>query len=309
MSIAEQPTDREEWLQRRRKCLGASEVATILGLNEFATPYDVWASKVHDVRRESSQAAELGHVLQPGIAAYASRQLGLTLTSEEDFSRHPVHDWAGATTDYTFVDSFGGTGILEIKATRESYWPEIPNRVLTQAAWQSWVKGIDRVLIGTLHASTRFELYEFDFTRDATWFGDVFEACREWWQKHVVGGQPPSGFPRSDLAAAIRATAGKRIELDEQDYFVLGELADLKRQRKAIDDSIKARETILKARLGDAEIADYCGKTVLTWKQSKARQTFDEAAFKARHGKVWAKYVRTVEGSRMFLSKLKGGEE
>ena len=39
-----QPT-REEWLAQRLTGLGASECATVLGLNPFQSPFQLWAEK------------------------------------------------------------------------------------------------------------------------------------------------------------------------------------------------------------------------------------------------------------------------
>ncbi|EKC56536.1 hypothetical protein OBE_11012, partial [human gut metagenome] len=33
---------REEWLQNRSKGIGASEAGTVLGLNPWETPYQLW---------------------------------------------------------------------------------------------------------------------------------------------------------------------------------------------------------------------------------------------------------------------------
>ena len=38
--------DREKWLNARRSGLGASEVAAVLGLSPWSTPYKVWRDKV-----------------------------------------------------------------------------------------------------------------------------------------------------------------------------------------------------------------------------------------------------------------------
>lgn len=39
------PKDRAEWLEYRKDGIGSSEVATILGLNPWETPYQLWRRK------------------------------------------------------------------------------------------------------------------------------------------------------------------------------------------------------------------------------------------------------------------------
>lgn len=36
---------REAWLEKRRKTIGGSDAAAIVGLSRYASPYTVWADK------------------------------------------------------------------------------------------------------------------------------------------------------------------------------------------------------------------------------------------------------------------------
>lgn len=44
-NIVIRPKDRAEWLEYRKDGIGSSEVATILGLNPWETPYQLWRRK------------------------------------------------------------------------------------------------------------------------------------------------------------------------------------------------------------------------------------------------------------------------
>lgn len=37
--------DREKWLEERRKGIGGSDAAALVGMNSYSTPYMVWADK------------------------------------------------------------------------------------------------------------------------------------------------------------------------------------------------------------------------------------------------------------------------
>ena len=39
------PKNREEWLKERESGVGSSEVATIIGVNPYQTPYQLWRRK------------------------------------------------------------------------------------------------------------------------------------------------------------------------------------------------------------------------------------------------------------------------
>lgn len=36
--------DREKWLEERRKGIGGSDAAALVGMNSYSTPYTVWAA-------------------------------------------------------------------------------------------------------------------------------------------------------------------------------------------------------------------------------------------------------------------------
>ena len=36
----------EQWLEYRKKSIGGSDCATIIGLNKFKSPYSLWAEKI-----------------------------------------------------------------------------------------------------------------------------------------------------------------------------------------------------------------------------------------------------------------------
>ena len=43
--ISTKGMSREEWLERRRKTIGGSDAAGIVGLSKWASPFSVWADK------------------------------------------------------------------------------------------------------------------------------------------------------------------------------------------------------------------------------------------------------------------------
>src|SRR5690606_29202656 len=68
---------REEWLAERRKAIGASDVAAVLGVSPWATPWEVWAEKTGRLEPWSGNAAtDLGTRLEPVIMDMAEAELG-----------------------------------------------------------------------------------------------------------------------------------------------------------------------------------------------------------------------------------------
>ena len=65
------PKDRNEWLEHRKSGIGSSEVATILGLNPWETPYQLWRRKVGlDEPKTETFAMKAGHYLEDAVAQF-----------------------------------------------------------------------------------------------------------------------------------------------------------------------------------------------------------------------------------------------
>ena len=69
---------RKEWLLERRKSVGGSEVGAILGLNQWASPYSVWANKTGRVPDAvPNEAMRQGTDLEEYVAKRFSEKSGL----------------------------------------------------------------------------------------------------------------------------------------------------------------------------------------------------------------------------------------
>lgn len=308
LQTAQNLTD-ADWHAQRRSVLGASEVAAVLGLSRWATPLDIYLSKVMGVQRGGSTATQLGHLLQPVIGAKAAEHLGVRLTETEVFSTHAIEPWMGATVDYLAETPGGDPVIIECKATRDYAWQAIPEYYQTQLAWQCFVHGIRHSRLAVLHASTQFEVYEFDFNRDADWFPDVLAACRQWWHEHVVAGVKPENLAAdSELLKQIQGVPGKTVELAATWVEDLATLQALKAEIKSLTDRADAISDLLRAAIGDAEVATHEGKVLATWKATKPKTPkLDQKAFAAGSPEVYKQimqqYGKLPEPTRTLLIK------
>ena len=68
-NIVIRPKDRAEWLEYRKDGIGSSEVATILGLNPWETPYQLWRRKKGlDAPKDETFAMKAGHYLEDAVS-------------------------------------------------------------------------------------------------------------------------------------------------------------------------------------------------------------------------------------------------
>lgn len=70
-----QVSDRAAWLNERKKGIGGSDVAAILGLSKWSTPFQVYADKRGEAEeRAQSMGMLIGTVLEPWILEEYERQ-------------------------------------------------------------------------------------------------------------------------------------------------------------------------------------------------------------------------------------------
>ena len=74
----------QQWLEARRESVGASEVAALLGLHKYQTPYQLYDSKVGPVVEKKSDAITMGQMFEPHI--YAIWQSKMRDTTDGDWS-------------------------------------------------------------------------------------------------------------------------------------------------------------------------------------------------------------------------------
>ena len=113
---------REDWLSFRRKGIGGSDAAAIMGMSPFCTKRDLYYDKlgiqpVMDEEEDNWVAKEVGHRLEDLVAEIFSKKTGLKVYPVRKMFRHPLYPFMLADVDF-FIDFPDGTkGILECKTT------------------------------------------------------------------------------------------------------------------------------------------------------------------------------------------------
>lgn len=300
-------SDRTDWLAWRRSGIGASDVAGILGLSPWASPFSVWASKIDDQADDhDNDAKEFGRRAEVMVAPWFADRTGLTVAGEQARCTHRDDRWKlctvdGFVLDGPNIDIASALGVLEIKTTGDSAadWAvEVPVHYRCQATWAMHVTDLPRCWFAVLHLAfgrPRFEFYEFE--RDAAEEAFVVDACSRFWHDHVTTGHPPAVDGHSATTDAIKAhwpTAEGSMEADALTRRMCDRIRAHKATAKLIEANIAEAENELRAALGEREaLVDGTGKVLASWKpQSTAR--LDGKALKAARPDIAAEYTTTT---------------
>lgn len=305
---------RQEWLEARKDGIGASEVATVVGLNPWETPYQLWRRKVGlDPAKPMSAAMNTGHILEDGVAQFWAQATGreIIAASKDDFMFiDKDRPYLRVSPDRTFwiegaTRNDDNKGILECKTTRMKVDPEdLPRYWFCQVQMNLGVAGYTQGSLAWLSAGQGFDFGYQDLKFVPDFFEWLIESVSRFWMDNIVGGQEPSAVNVSDVILKYnRHTGGKIIECSDEVFSAYQELKGIKKELDALKERKESLEETIKMAFQDAEAISYGGDTIATWKAPKPSNKFDEKAFVSDHPDLAAPYTHQVQGARRLLLK------
>jgi len=257
---------REAWLAERRRGIGASDAAAVLGVSPWATPLTLFADKLDladDIeRRASLEILEWGLALEAPIAARYARETGREPIDPGRFTivRSEQHPFMLATLDRQLVDPDRGPGVLEIKTAswmkRDEWLEEPPLEYQIQVQHQLAVTGCAWGSLAVLIGGQLFRWCDVD--RNDRFIDALIAKEAAFWQR-VEAREPPEPDDTTACLDLLRRlfpthTAGKVVALpadaDEWDQERVRAIED----EKAAQARRRLAESQLIAALGDAEI-------------------------------------------------------
>lgn len=302
---------RDEWLALRRRGIGGSDAAAVLGLDPYRSPAAVYADKLGLIPddEEPSEAAYWGTVLEDVVAQEFARRTGHTIRRRNAILRHPEHEWMIADVDRFVYEEGRLTGLLEVKTASAwvaEQWEDgqVPNRVVVQVQHYLAVTGLQRGYIAALIGGQRYVQARID--RDDELIAMLIEREGAFWRDHVLAGVPPV-LDGSEASAEIV----RRLypEARPQSSVILpAEARDLLERRRQVRADVERSQTELaeidnrlKQLVGEAEAAYLPGERepVITWKNVESRRV-DTKALKAAG--LYDEYAR-VTVTRRWLVK------
>jgi putative phage-type endonuclease len=209
--------DRGAWLEARRKGLGGSDAAAILGLSRYRSAVDVWEDKLGLVaERPQTPAMAWGLRLEDAISTAFVETTGIRVRKVPGIRR------AKHVRSFPMIGSLDrlaedGT-VVELKKKRtdtdlsESGPPEkrVPPDWYVQGQHYAEIVDAPTIRYAVLVGGTDFRVIEVPRDRD---FGaDLVEEERKFWTEYVETGQQPPVGP-DDLAYLSRKYP---VSLDEE---------------------------------------------------------------------------------------------
>lgn len=312
------PKDRREWLKHRESGIGSSEVGTILGLNPYETPYQLWRRKKGlDAPKEENFAMRAGHYLEDAVSLFYHDETGkeiikasagdwLIVNNEKQYLR--------VSPDRTFwipgrPKSDRNKGILECKTTQlEVDANSLPQHWFCQLQYQLGVAELEQGALAWLTMGREFGFRDMMF--DKEFYDYMIEEVDRFWIDNIQGNLEPNPVNVEDVILKNpRHVIGKNVEADAELVEMCRELKEIKLDIAERETRKKELESVIKMAMGDAEAMVVPGgnpakpSILATWKAAKDSVKFNEKQFASDNPELYASYQQSVPGSRRFLLK------
>lgn len=309
----------EEWLKAREGGVGSSEVAAILGVSPYTTPYQLWLAKTGQVphKEEENFLMKAGHYLEDAISHFCADDAGLDIVKnsaaefvvvdkDKPYLRVSPDRYAFPLGEKKNLDN---KCIIECKSTQKTVDPDdIPRSWFVQVEYQMHVTRISRTYLAWLTQGRDFGYKQLGYDADLCMM--IEEEVTKFWIDCVIGGNEPPLTTVGDILLKFpKHTEGKRLPAPDEIVNAWAELKDTNAEIKRLDALKEELEEKIKATMLDAErliipaSADSPERTIATWKASKPSQKFDLESFKKAQPEIYAKYLIQVDGARRFSCK------
>lgn len=269
----------QEWLEDRRKGIGGSDVATILGLNKYKSVYQLWLEKTDQIEVTSAQseAAYWGNTLEEVVAEEFSKRTGKKVRRRNRVFEHSKYPFLRANIDRDIV---GENAILECKTANQylaNEWDEdeIPIQYICQVQHYMNVLNLDYVYFAVLIGGQKFVWKKME--RDQELIDMITEKLVEFWTENVEKGIEPAidGLKATSdfLTQRYLDTEDNQTELNAAFDENIANLARLKGDKKIIEENITLLENELKQALGKAEATiGITPNNIVSWKKTQSKR-------------------------------------
>lgn len=290
------------WLKSRSHGVGGSDMSTILGLNKYASPYDLWLEKTKRVKPKDisdNWAIVRGKTMEPELRRrFKAQHPEMIVTNGTDMqfiSREKPY--LRASLDGILQREDGSFGILEIKTAgnrRSGDWHDedgnlrIPPYYLAQVEFYCWVTGWTW---GYVYAAIGDdEPVEIPFKADVEDMAAIDKAAADFW-RFVTSGTPPQltggdvqkAFPEPTPDIVDESADDDLYDLLARYESATGTLKDMKATQKELQEQIILR-------IG-SHTGVRCGNLQATYKPTTRKEyvvkatTYRKFAFKATEEK------------------------
>lgn len=273
-----------EWIEGNRikveppkktKKITGTRFATILGLNPWSTPFEMWCAitKTYEKPFEDTIYTLAGKAIEPKQAEYMRKSYGMDIIAPNDkygndyFNKtygdfYPENKHLGGMWDYLGVDENGEVDtVLEMKTTKriEDWENDAPEYYALQAALYAYLLGVDNVImVASFLEDKDYEnpanytpsikntiTVEFKVSERYPDFADKVAQVEKWWTEYVDTGISPE-YDETKDAEILKALRTNTLSPETDIDSLIAEGESLKKELDEISAQTAEKEKRLK---------------------------------------------------------------
>jgi len=230
-----------EQKEARKKGLGATDCAVVMGLSPYKTPYELWLEKTGRVEETailSDDRLHLRHAHEETISREYARRKNVKLRRVNQTVIHKRLPFMLCNLDRVII---GQRKIVECKSSSgfmrmswgETGTDEAPIHYILQVQHQLACAEYDDADIAALIDIDDYRI--FPTPRNEKVIQKIEDACEKFWVENVLADVAPPATTRGDLKLMYPINNGNFIECGSNVHLLLSDLAELKAQGKKLD--------------------------------------------------------------------------
>ncbi|CAB3784634.1 YqaJ viral recombinase family protein [Pararobbsia alpina] len=299
--------------------VGGSDVAAILGVSPWKTPYELWLEKMGRAIKEEIDPArqkrfDRGHRLEPIVLDMLIDRLkdegrDVELIRRNEYYTDAEHPFMKCEIDFELMlDGEHVNGDCKTvhpfaaKKWGEELTDEVPIEYAAQFMHGLGITGRRRCIVATLIGMDDFLIYEIE--RDDETISGIRSRVVQFWNECVLADMAPDPIDFDDARTIYAKADGTSIEADTETRDAVFQLADVKRRIKLLEE----QEEDLSFRIVDFmrphAFLKVGGHDLCSWKNQNDTR-LDQKALEAELPEVFAKFRRTKEIRVLRLKKQK----
>lgn len=306
----------------RKRYLGGYDIASIIGVNPYATAETVAMIKLGLIEPDNAtEAMEMGLLFEDAILDRAEKELG-EIDFRGRFIQHPALEYLGGTIDGIASDTLVDAKNLNYFSMKE--WDEngVPEVYIIQLNYYAALlnelgEPVHAAKLAVVFGGQTFKIYDVQLDKE---LGELLiQRGVEFWNRFIVNGEPLdlSSAPCTLLEKYYPKSNGTEIALnDDHIGFALKEYIRIREEIKERDEALKKNKAIIEAAMGEA------GKGVWTdgneaiavsWGNT-TKKSFDTMKFRSENPELHDKYMHETSYRVMRVTeknltkKIKGGK-
>ena len=292
--------------KNRNRYIGGSDVGTIMGLNEWKSPYTLWAEKTGRIPVEDisdKEAVWWGTMSEELVAQRFCLKTGKKVRRSNFEYR---------CTDYSFLVGHidrqvcGENSILECKTTSSYNKTDYDNGDVPDAHYAKvqFYLALTGAQVGYIATKRDSQFYISEVKRDPVYIDVMIQKCIDFWRcvEEDIPPQTDGSQSTTDTLDRIYTPVKEgKCYLDDDADIILQTIVEKERELKRLKTEVELLKNEIKLSLMNRESGESEGY-IVTWK-AYTTQRFDSKRFMEEHPGMYRSYVNVTEARRFSVKE------